>query len=129
MHAVDFSAAGQRAIKPRQRPRRGMAVGGGNFRTAPFAGIDGLDLHQSGRIGQRLGTDRLGILECFGEKVGLPRRRRIGADHLRDPGVVLRGQSDMEIEIEWLCEFLAEVGADALSGDAPQHLADQDIHK
>ncbi len=88
MDAVDFAAAGQRSVQARQRPRGAMAVGPSVLSPAPFAGIDRLDLHQRGGIGQRLEADRLGVLEGFGKQVFSPGRRRVGSDDLCNAPVV-----------------------------------------
>src|SRR5216683_6100775 len=86
--AIDVATTRERAVKPRQRTRRRMAIGSRNLRAAPLARIDDARGERAWRIQKRLACRRVGILARVRKHVHLTGRRRLRRDHLTAAHVV-----------------------------------------
>src|SRR5712692_10750977 len=123
--AIDVAVTRERAVKPRQRTRRRMAVGGRNLRAAPCARIDDAWGERTRRIQERLSRRRVGILARVREDIHLPGRWRLRRDHLAAAHVVALVESDMAIDPERCGDLVVEIRADALAGDTANYLSDE----
>src|SRR5216683_5254367 len=123
--AIDVTTTRERTVKPRQRTRRRMTVGGRNLRAAPCARIDDARGERARRIQKRLARSRVGIFARVCKHVHLPRRRRFGRDHLTAAHVVALVESDMAIDPERCGDLVVEIRADSLTGDTSNYLPDE----
>src|SRR6266851_647530 len=122
---IDVTTTRERAVKPRQRTRRRMTIGGGNLRAAPCARIDDSRGERAGRIQERLARSRVGILTGVRKHVHLTGRRRLRRDHLTAAHVVALVESDMAVNPKRRRDLVFEIRTDAFAGDAPNHFANQ----
>src|SRR6266849_4160350 len=123
--AIDVTATGERAVKPRERTRRRMAVGGRNLCAAPCARIDDARGERARRIQKRLARSRVGILARVREDIHLTGRGRFRRDHLAATHVVTLVESDMAIDPERCGDLVVEIRPDALAGDTSNYLSDE----
>ena len=112
-HTVEFGGGGQRAVEPRERPRVAVAVGGGHLGAAPRLAV-GLDVD----LRVRRGVLGLGAL--------LVGRARGHGHEVRDAGVVLPRQADVEVDAGGLPDLLAQEGTEAAAVDASHEFADEE---
>src|SRR5207302_1767139 len=95
------------------------------LRSTPCARIRSRGSESIWRVHQGLAAYRLGVLHQLGHRIRLTGNRWRRRDYLGDTRVERSVEPDMRVQSQRSRNLVAEVGAEAFAGDAPDHLAHQ----